>query len=99
MKIQILRKKSEKLAELLLFNEHALLMRRSKISIHSETGNIFFEKKKALVRAFTISFKHKKIRQKLLKTNLTFAADCVSYISEYLMLIKAIDKMTISMIC
>ena len=43
VKIQILRKESEKLAELVLSNEYALLMRRSKISINFATGNIFFE--------------------------------------------------------
>lgn len=99
MKAIALDNESETFAEYLLPNECALLIRRNRMLIRLKL-KIFFPKIKTAARALLshrITTKHNKITQqnyykKFLTIKLTFGADYESYISEYLMSLKASDS-------
>lgn len=66
-------------------------MRRNKMLIHFETGNIFFENKNSGESICDFFYAQCNHNQKLLTINLSFGVDYESYISDYLMSIKTSD--------
>ena len=62
---------------------------RNKISIHTETGKIFFHNKNSVESIYDFFPAQQDYSKTLSKTKFTFSADYEAYILEYLMTIKS----------
>ena len=66
-------------------------MRKNKISIHLENGNIYFANQNSGESICHFFLPHQDYDKKLFKIKLTFGANCDSYLSQYLVFIKSED--------
>lgn len=68
-----------------------LLMKKSKILIYLQTGNMFFDNKNSSDSTYDIFYAQQNYYKKLLKMKLAFVAGYYAYISKNLPEIKAHD--------
>ena len=80
---------SANFADYLISKECRTLLRKNKISIHIETGNIFFENKNRIESIEDFFYTQQDYSKKLLKMKLIFSEDYEAYVSEYLMARKS----------
>ena len=66
-------------------------MRKNKISIHLENGNIYFANQNSGESICHFFLPHQDYDKKPFKIKLTFGANCDSYLSQYLVFIKTED--------
>ena len=77
-----------KFADYLMFKECRALLKRNKMFIHIEIGNIFFKNMNNRESLYHLFYAQQDYSKKLLEMELVFSTDYKAYVFEYLIAIK-----------